>query len=485
VDTPQEPTRARIVPLFPKHATHAPAAFSTSTRRTAPAGDPASTSPADEPSDQLLDVSTIQDPLPGEQDGLSHVRAVQLAVSSGAFYPHIPTEGVPAAAARLGLGAVEIMLQTRGEYRPEYIATLRDNARAAGVQVYSVHTMHHLHPLMDRYPRRVAEGRALFQQAIEAAATLGATTLVWHGARREQVATDEGWERFIALTRELATACGEAGVTLAIENVSSCALAQVRNVVNFATRLNELGSPREIGFVFDPFQAAEAGANPFMMLAAMGNRIVNVHISDFSEHNPGARHLPPGDGDLPWSALVRAIAGSGYSGPMMIEGALGSDDTVITRVRDHLNPLIRSVFPFSPDANRHEDDDAVSILSALPAGVRKGITLFNQRRFFEQHEEIEHEWHAERGPVRKLYQGILQIGVGFYHALNGNHRGAMLLLTDGIEKTSAFTPHALGINTGRLVAEARRCRDQIAALGPDRLAEFDASLIPTIELDED
>jgi uncharacterized protein len=222
-----------------------------------------------------------------------------------------------------------------------------------------------------------------------------------------------------------------------------------------------------------------------MMLAAMGNRIVNVHISDFSEHNPGARHLPPGDGDLPWSALVRAIAGSGYSGPMMIEGALGSDDTVITRVRDHLNPLIRSVFPFSPDANRHEDDDAVSILSALPAGVRKGITLFNQRRFFEQHEEIEHEWHAERGPVRKLYQGILQIGVGFYHALNGNHRGAMLLLTDGIEKTSAFTPHALGINTGRLVAEARRCRDQIAALGPDRLAEFDASLIPTIELDED
>jgi sugar phosphate isomerase/epimerase len=338
---------------------------------------------------------------------------------------------------------------------------------------------------MDAYPRRVAEGRALFQQGIEAAATLGAKTLVWHGARREQVTTDEGWERFIALTRELATACGEAGITLAVENVSNCALAQVRNVVTFATRLNELGSPREIGFVFDPFQAAEAGANPFMMLAAMGNRIVNVHISDFSEHNPGARHLPPGDGDLPWSALVRAIAGSGYSGPMMIEGALGADDTVITRVREHLTPLIRSVFPFSPDANRHEDDDAVSIQSALPAGVRKGITLFNERRFFEQHEEIEHEWHAERGPVRRLYQGILQIGVGFYHTLNGNHRGAMLLLTDGIEKTSAFTPHALGINTSKLVAEAQLCLDQIAALGPDRLAEFDAALIPTIELDED
>jgi hypothetical protein len=180
---------------------------------------------------------------------------------------------------------------------------------------------------------------------------------------------------------------------------------------------------------------------------------------------------------------LRTPAGSGYSGPLMIEGALGTDDTVISRVRKPLNPLIRSVFPFSPDARRHEADDAVRIQSALPAGVRKGIALFNQRRFFEQHEEIEHEWHAERGPVRRLYQGILQIGVGFYHALNGNHRGAVLLLTDGIEKTSAFTPHALGINTGRLVAEAQRCLDQIMALGPDRLSDFDASLIPTIELD--
>jgi len=475
VDTPQEPSGARIVPLFPRPSTAAPAP--TPSRPASPVDDDAV--------DRLLDVSAIDDPLPGEHDGVAHVRTVQLAVSSGAFYPHIATEDVPAAAARLGLSAIEVMLQTRGEYEPAFIGTLGANARAAGVEIYSVHTMSHLHPLLDAYPRRAAEGRAIFQQGIEAAAALGAKVLVWHGPRRDQVASEEGWERFLALTRELAAACGEAGVTLALENVSRGALAQVRNVVNLATRLNELGSPKEIGFVFDPFQAAEAGANPFMMLAAMGNRIVNVHISDYREHEPAARHLPPGDGDLPWSALVRAVAGSGYSGPMMIEGALGSDDTVLTRVREHLNPLIRSVFPFAPDARRHEEEDAVRIQSALPAGVRTGIALFNQRRFFEQHEEIEHEWHAERGPVRRLYQGILQIGVGFYHALNGNQRGAVLLLTGGIEKTSAFTPHALGIDTGRLVAEAQRCLDEIVALGPERLDEFDTSLIPTIVLDED
>jgi predicted metal-dependent hydrolase len=248
-------------------------------------------------------------------------------------------------------------------------------------------------------------------------------------------------------------------------------------VVSFATRLHEIGGQREIGFVFDPFQAAEAGANPFMMLAAMGNRVVNVHISDVQEHDPGARHLLPGDGDLPWSALIRAIAGSGYTGPMMIEGPLGTDATGIARVRQSIEPLIRSVFSFSPDARRNEE---APIPLAPPAGVLKGIALFNQREFYAQHEEIEAEWHAERGPVRRLYQGLLQIGVGFHHVLNGNYPGAVALLGDGIAKTAGFQPEALGIDTAALVAESQACLERIRQLGPDGIARFDRSTIPTI-----
>ncbi|HEU0165374.1 MAG TPA: DUF309 domain-containing protein [Thermomicrobiales bacterium] len=452
-------------------------------------------------SDQLLEVFTLEDSasMPsGTPDvaGITHMRAVSIGASSGAFYPHTPTEFVPAMAAGFGIRAIELMLQTASEYQPEFIDELASNARSAGVRVHAIHTATALHPMFDPYARRAADGRALFQQGIEAAAKLGARALVWHGARRQDVATDEGWERFITLTTELAHACGEAGVTLAIENVSWCALAQVRHVVQFATRLNEIGGPEQIGFVFDPFQAVEAGANPFMMLAAMGNRIVDVHISDYREQDAAARHLVPGDGDLPWSALIRAIAGSGYSGPMMIEGPLGTDAIAIGRVRDRLNPLIRSVFDFEPDAGRYEtgaapredadpgdrEADSVTLISTTtpPAGILHGIELFNARQFYEQHEAIEHEWHAERGPIRRLYQGILQIGVGFHHALNGNQPGAVRLLTDGITKTSEFAPHALGIETGQLIEEARVCLDRLIALGPDRIAEFDPATIPTI-----
>jgi sugar phosphate isomerase/epimerase len=492
VDTPQEPSGARIVPFR-----HRPASEPTGRLDVSSAGgDQQSGNVRGDESttvDRLLAMRTLDDPMPGEEAGVSHIRAVQLGVSSGALYPHIPTEQVAALAARLGVTTIELMLQTPGEYQPAFVSDLARQARSSGVDVHSVHAMQYLHPMLNAYPRRAAEARDEFQRVIEATATLGARVLVWHGADRKDLAAPDGWERFIALSHDLARACGEAGVTLGIENVSWCALAKVRDVVSFATRLEEIGSAREIGFVFDPFQAVEADANPFMVLAAMGNRVVDVHISDYRQGDPTARHLLPGDGDLPWSALLRAISGSGYTGPLMIEGPLGSDPEGMQRVRRMIAPLIRSVFPFPPDANRTSgatgtvssgdmDGDLATTLVAPPAGVLKGIALFNQRRFYEQHEEIEHEWHAERGPIRRLYQGLLQIGIGYHHALNGNYRGAVALLADGIAKTSAFAPRALGIETGALVTESQACLDRITALGPDRIGEFDPATIPAIEL---
>lgn len=498
MDTPQEPSGARIVPFRHRMSPepsgwHDPSGSAAGPQRS----DPSTGSGTDEDStlDRLLAVSTLSDPMPEEQEGISHIRAAHLGISSGAFYPHLPTEGVPDAAARLGVTVIELMLQTPGEYAPGFVANLAQRARSTGIRVHSVHTMERLHPMLNAYPRRAAEARDAFQRVIEATVALDARVLVWHGADRRDLATPDGWERFIALSQDLARACGEAGVTLGIENVSRCALASVRDVVSFATRLEEIGSAREIGFVFDPFQAVEAGANPFMILAAMGNRVVNVHISDYRQGDPDARHLLPGDGDLPWSALLRAVSGSGYSGPLMIEGPLGSDAEGMDRVRKTLGPLIRSVFPFLPGppgppglphANRTWDTsgtvDVATPLIVPPAGVLKGIELFNQRRFYEQHEEIEHEWHAERGPIRRLYQGLLQIGIGYHHALNGNYRGAVALLRDGIDKTSTFPSGTLGIETGQLVARSRVCLNQIETLGPDRIGEFDPATIPTIDL---
>jgi hypothetical protein len=82
----------------------------------------------------------------------------------------------------------------------------------------------------------------------------------------------------------------------------------------------------------------------------------------------------------------------------------------------------------------------------LPPDVTKGITLFNTGQFYACHDALEKAWIAEKGPLRKLYQGILQIGVALYHERNGNRRGATLLLQSGLEKLDRFAPSCLGID---------------------------------------
>lgn len=431
----------------------------------------------DASADRLVRIDAAMPPIAGEQDGVQHIAALGLGVSSGAFYPHIATEDAPAAAAALGFTEVEIMLQTTGEYDPGFAQLVAANAAEAAVHIRSVHTLEHYHQVLSPYPRRAAEGQEMINRAIAFAVTVGAPILVWHGPTRKSVQAPEAWDLFIEETKAIASRCAEAGITLALENVSRCALAHVRDVTAFARMIGDF--PVEaLGFVFDPFQAAEAGANPFMMLAAMGNRVVNVHISDWLESDPSQRHLPPGDGDLPWPALTRAIAGSGYEGPLMIEGSLGERDDVANRVRATMEPLVRAVFPFPPRGARSGGD--LPPPSELPLGVRKGIQLFNQQQFYEQHEVIEHEWHAERSDVRRLYQGLLQVGVGFHHALNGNYKGALALLTDGTDKVAQFTPQALGIDTSRLLRETQACIERLAELGEGNIHEFEASPIPQI-----
>ena len=120
---------------------------------------------------------------------------------------------------------------------------------------------------------------------------------------------------------------------------------------------------------------------------------------------------------------------------------------------------------------------------APPPGLLAGIELFNQRQFFDCHEILEDIWRADRDPVRLLYQGILQIGVGFYHLGNGNWRGAVALMTRGIAKVQRFGTRCMGVETAKLVDESRICLSLLHQLGPERIAEFDWTLVPVIAVE--
>jgi predicted metal-dependent hydrolase len=118
---------------------------------------------------------------------------------------------------------------------------------------------------------------------------------------------------------------------------------------------------------------------------------------------------------------------------------------------------------------------------APPPGLLKGIEEFNRQAFFECHETLEELWMGEPRPIRRLYQGILQVGVAFYHLQAGRHRPVVTLLKQGSKYLESYAPACMGVNVTELLRGAARCLAEVQELGQNGLNKFDWSLVPKIE----
>lgn len=110
----------------------------------------------------------------------------------------------------------------------------------------------------------------------------------------------------------------------------------------------------------------------------------------------------------------------------------------------------------------------------------QGIDEFNRGQFFEQHETLEAAWIDEDDPVRYLYQGILQIGVGFYHLSRGNGYGARRLWARGVVLLESFRPSCMGVDVAALIADTNHCIAEIDRVGIAGVGDFNRALIPRI-----
>ena len=117
-----------------------------------------------------------------------------------------------------------------------------------------------------------------------------------------------------------------------------------------------------------------------------------------------------------------------------------------------------------------------------PPLLLAGIAQFNSGEYFEQHETLELLWRAERRDVRRLYQGILQIGVAFHHLRRRNHHGTVYMLTRGARYLAPFAPRCQGVDVEALLEDAAAVLTEVERLGPDRLADFDWQLAPKVRL---
>jgi uncharacterized protein len=115
-----------------------------------------------------------------------------------------------------------------------------------------------------------------------------------------------------------------------------------------------------------------------------------------------------------------------------------------------------------------------------PQELLQAIEEFNRGEFFEQHETLEAIWIAQPDPIRYLYQGILQVGVGFYHWSRGNWKGAVAKLGQGLEKLDPYRPDCQTVDVERLCLETRFLLDQLRTRPEGDLPPFPPPGLPRI-----
>jgi uncharacterized protein len=109
-----------------------------------------------------------------------------------------------------------------------------------------------------------------------------------------------------------------------------------------------------------------------------------------------------------------------------------------------------------------------------------GMELFNQGRYFEAHEALEAAWRAESGPVRDLYRGILQVGVVYLHITQLNYPGARKVYWRCLKWLQPWPDICRGVDIGRLKQDSEKVMAALQTLGPQRIADFDASLLKPV-----
>lgn len=129
-------------------------------------------------------------------------------------------------------------------------------------------------------------------------------------------------------------------------------------------------------------------------------------------------------------------------------------------------------------------DDSAELLqqahASLPEQGHAGIEQFNQHEFFEQHETFEALWRAEPGPIRQLYQGILQVGVAYLQIQRQNYAGARKLFQRAWQYLNALPDVAQGIDVAQLRADAQVAQAELERLGPERIGEFPEALFKPV-----
>lgn len=242
---------------------------------------------------------------------------IKTGCSTACLYP-MEAERALSALLAFDCKYLELFINCRWEIEKGFLRELRRQGEAIGARFTSVHpytSMVEGMLLFGDYPRRTKEGFALYRQYLEGAAVLGAPYVVIHGTMVPGNSPGRGWseERYFRRMGALYDMGLEIGAVPAQENVVN----HLSGTPDFIRRMRASLGDR-CAFVLDLKQCRRAGVTVSEMLDAMGDRLVHIHLSDFSEEEK-KDCLLPGQGEMDLSALRNCLEARDYRGTMVTE----------------------------------------------------------------------------------------------------------------------------------------------------------------------
>jgi len=120
----------------------------------------------------------------------------------------------------------------------------------------------------------------------------------------------------------------------------------------------------------------------------------------------------------------------------------------------------------------------------LHSQATEGLRLFNAGEYFEAHEALETAWKEEKGEVRNLYKGILQIAVTYLHITRRNYNGAIKVYGRSQKWLKDWPAVCRGIHVEELRRDAESAIREVMRLGMERIKEFDSARLKPVRWDE-
>ena len=117
-----------------------------------------------------------------------------------------------------------------------------------------------------------------------------------------------------------------------------------------------------------------------------------------------------------------------------------------------------------------------------PGELLRAFGEFNRGEWFRCHETLELIWMGAEGETGDFYKGVLQVAVGLHHWSGGNFGGAVRVLASATGYLRRVRPVCQRIDVEGLADSAERFREALMTLGPERMRDLPAELVPRLVL---